>query len=181
MVYAVSGTMSTEGSDPSFDRLFLREYARVAGIAYRVVGDADEAEDIAQEVFCSFYGRHAPDAPYAAPWLYRAASHAALNALRGKRRRTQRETLAEAEGYRTQTREESDPARVAENAEGREELRRALAGLPEKSASVLILRYSGLSYAEVAAALGVSTGQIGTLLRRAEAALRKEMTHATPR
>ena len=43
------------------------------------------------------------------------------------------------------------------------------------------MRYSGLSYAEIAAALGVSTGQIGTLLRRAEAALRKEMKNATPR
>jgi RNA polymerase sigma-70 factor (ECF subfamily) len=39
---------------------------------------------------------------------------------------------------------------------------------------VLVLRYSGLSYAEVGQALGVGTGQVGTLLRRAEAALKKE-------
>jgi DNA-directed RNA polymerase specialized sigma24 family protein len=44
---------------------------------------------------------------------------------------------------------------------------------------VLVLRSSGLSYAEVAQAIGVGTGQIGTLLRRAEAALRKEVTRGT--
>ena len=63
--------------------------------------------------------------------------------------------------------------------EQRQEVRQALARLPKKSATVLALRYSGLSYAEVAAALGVKTGQVGTLLRRAETALRKEMTDAT--
>jgi len=40
---------------------------------------------------------------------------------------------------------------------------------------VLTLRYGGLSYAEVAAALGVGINQVGTLLKRAEDALRKEM------
>jgi RNA polymerase sigma-70 factor (ECF subfamily) len=57
----------------------------------------------------------------------------------------------------------------------------ALSRLPERSAAVLALRYSGLSYAEVAAALGVKTNAVGTLLRRAEAALRKEMSHGTSR
>jgi RNA polymerase sigma-70 factor (ECF subfamily) len=44
---------------------------------------------------------------------------------------------------------------------------------------VLVLRHSGLSYAEVAEAMDVSAGQVGTMLRRAEAALRKEVEHAT--
>ena len=48
-----------------------------------------------------------------------------------------------------------------------------------KPAAVLVLRASGLSYAEVAQALGVGIGQVGTLLRRAEAALRKEVTSGT--
>ena len=54
-------------------------------------------------------------------------------------------------------------------------LRTALARLPQKPAAVLVLRSSGLSYSEVAEAISVSTGQIGTLLKRAEAALRKEV------
>jgi DNA-directed RNA polymerase specialized sigma24 family protein len=49
--------------------------------------------------------------------------------------------------------------------------------LPERQAAALVLRYSGLSYAEVATALGMPADQVGTALRRAEAAMRKEMTH----
>jgi RNA polymerase sigma-70 factor (ECF subfamily) len=63
--------------------------------------------------------------------------------------------------------------------EDRRAVRAALARLAPKPAAVLVLRASGLSYAEVAEALGVGTGQIGTLLRRAEAALRKEVTRGT--
>ena len=68
-----------------------------------------------------------------------------------------------------------DPERVVESQETRRQVREALARLPRKPAAVLTLRYSGLSYAEVADALGVGVGQVGTLLRRAEAALRKEV------
>jgi RNA polymerase sigma-70 factor (ECF subfamily) len=166
----------------AFDQLFLEEYARVVAIAQRVLGDAHEAEDVAQDVFCSFHRRHSPDAPYAAAWLHRAAAHAALNVVRGARRRRQRETADALQRDRLQgvSEEMLDPQRAVEEAEERREVHEALARLPAKSSLVLALRYSGLSYAEVAAALGVGIGQVGTLLRRAEAALRKEMTRATP-
>ena len=55
----------------------------------------------------------------------------------------------------------------------------ALSRLPRHSATVLVLRHSGLSYTEVADAMGVKVGQVGTMLRRAEAALRKELDRAT--
>jgi RNA polymerase sigma factor (sigma-70 family) len=74
-----------------------------------------------------------------------------------------------------------DPADVAEIAEQRQIVRTALARMPRKGAAVLALRYGGLSYAEVAQALGVNIGQIGTLLRRAEAALRREVERGTSR
>jgi RNA polymerase sigma factor (sigma-70 family) len=66
-----------------------------------------------------------------------------------------------------------------ERREDRRLLQAALARLPERAAAVLALRYSGLSYVEVGAALGVSAGQVGTRLRRAEHALRKEVNRAT--
>ena len=50
---------------------------------------------------------------------------------------------------------------------------------PRRSATVLVLRHSGLSYAEVAEAMNVKVGQVGTMLRRAESALRKELSDAT--
>jgi RNA polymerase sigma factor (sigma-70 family) len=182
MASLVQGWMRTQQRESlTFDDLFLTEYARVVAIARRVLGDGHEAEDVAQEVFCAFYRQHRPDAPYAAPWLHRAAAHTALNVIRGKRRRFQRETRTAlaTERLDLSAQDALDPQEALAAAERRREVRAALARVPEKSAAVLVLRYSGLSYAEVADALGVSIGQIGTLLRRAEAALRKEMTDGT--
>ena len=158
-----------------FDRLFMAEYGKVVGVAHRVLADRTEAEDVAQEVFLDFHRRHRPDAGYAPAWLHRAAVHTALNRIRSRRRRERRE-LAEA-----QDRDPSvvDPQKLVEAEEDRRLVRTALTKLPPKAASVLALRYSGLSYVEVGAALGVGAGQVGTLLRRAEQALRKEMSRAT--
>ncbi|MDQ2961008.1 MAG: hypothetical protein M3R48_08175 [Candidatus Dormibacteraeota bacterium] len=58
-------------------------------------------------------------------------------------------------------------------------LRAALRRMPRRMATVLVLRHSGLSYAEVATAMGVKQGDVGTMLRRAESALRKEVERAT--
>jgi RNA polymerase sigma factor (sigma-70 family) len=161
--------------EESFEALFTSEYARVAGIANRVLADPDEAQDVAQEVFIDFHRLHSATAHYAAAWLYRAAAHTALNRLRGRKRRERRE-LAQAteEGAST-----VDPQRMLEINEDRRRVRQALARLAPRPAAVLVLRASGLSYAEVAKALGVGIGQVGTLLRRAEAALRKEVTRGT--
>lgn len=161
----------------TFERLFLSEYGTVVRIAERVLDDREEAEDVAQDVFLAYHRRHPADAPFAAAWLRAAAAHAALNALRSRKRRQRREELhAPAESDRV-----ADPAQTAEVNERRTAVRRALGRLAAKPAAVLVLRYSGLSYAEVAAALGVGVGQVGTLLRRAEAALRREVERGSSR
>lgn len=157
----------------AFDELFTREFRRVVGIAYRVLQDAAEAEDVAQDVFCDFLRRHPADAPFAGPWLYRAATHAALNATRGRRRRWRREDVGQPVPA------SRDPEQEAIAGENRFEVRAALGRLSQKQAAVLVLRHSGLSYAEVAEAMGINIGQVGTLLRRAEAALRKELGYDT--
>jgi RNA polymerase sigma-70 factor (ECF subfamily) len=54
--------------------------------------------------------------------------------------------------------------------EERVRVRAALARLPERSAKLLLLRHAGLSYAEIAAAVEVAPGSVGTLLARAERA-----------
>ena len=168
--------MATQRSDDeSFEALFTAEYARVAGIANRVLADPHEAEDVAQEVFIDFHRLHSASAQYAPAWLHRAAAHAALNRLRGARRRQRRE-LAQAADGNAQT---LDPAKQVEVNEDRRRVRQALAKMAPKPASLLVLRASGLSYAEVAQALGVGIGQVGTLLRRAESALRKEVSRGT--
>ena len=153
--------------DP-FERLFLTEYGRVVGVAQRVLDDPAEAEDVAQEVFWDLHRRYPQGMPQAARWLHAAAVHTALNRIRSRKRRERRERLVD-------ERPSEDPQDLHLQAEDRRRVREALARLPERKAAVLALRYSGLSYAEVAAALGVGTGQVGTLLRRAEASLLEQL------
>src|SRR3954454_5674960 len=164
-----------DSAHADLEAIFRRDYERVVGVAARVLGSRDQAEDVAQEVFLS-YGRSTVPAGEARGWLCVAAAHTALNVLRAGRRRASREEAAA-------TADDAVVSDVAEAVLTREErirVRAALARLPRKQAMALVLRHSGLSYAEVAAALGSSPGSVGTTVRRAESALRKELNrHGT--
>ncbi|GAA1653533.1 sigma-70 family RNA polymerase sigma factor [Catellatospora bangladeshensis] len=153
---------------PDLEQVFRVAYPRVVAVAARVLGSRDGAEDVAQEVFLGF-GRSTVPAGEATGWLCVAAAHTALNHLRAGRRRATRERAVGGDG---------DCPDVADTVVARDEQRRvraALARLPRKQAVALVLRHSGLSYAEVAAALDMSPGSVGTTVRRAESALRKEL------
>jgi RNA polymerase sigma-70 factor (ECF subfamily) len=156
------------------EQVFRSAYPRVVAVAARVLGSRDEAEDVAQEVFLTF-GRASVPAGETSGWLSVAAAHTALNHLRSGRRRTAREEAASDEAAVA-----PDVADTVVTLEERRRVRAALARLPHKQAVALVLRHSGLSYAEVAAALDLSPGSVGTTVRRAESALRKELNrHAS--
>ena len=155
--------------------VFRRDYPLVVAVAARVLGSRDAAEDVAQDVFLSF-SRSAVPADEARGWLSVAAAHTALNTLRSTRRRAAREETAAAVGPAVVP----DVAETVVVLEERRRVREALARLPHKQAVALVLRHSGLSYAEVAAALDLSPGSVGTTVRRAESTLREEMVrHAS--
>jgi RNA polymerase sigma factor (sigma-70 family) len=156
------------------EEVFRAAYPRVVRVAARVLGARDEAEDVAQEVFLSF-GRSAVPAGEAVGWLSVAAAHTALNHLRSGRRRTVREEAAD-DGRAVSP----DVAEAVVAAEERRRVRAALARLPRRQAVALVLRHSGFSYAEVAAALDLSPGSVGTTVRRAESALREELNRHAP-
>lgn len=153
------------GDSTAFDELFLRHFATVYRVVYGVVGNAQEAEDLAQETFTALYRRPPRlDGPGAlGGWLYRVAVNRAYNALRSKQRLQRRLGGVEPE-------QQSDPQDEYLRREERVRVRAALARLPERTAKLLLLRYAGLAYAEIAAALQVAPGSVGTLLARAERA-----------
>ncbi|MCO1655594.1 sigma-70 family RNA polymerase sigma factor [Pseudonocardia humida] len=156
------------------EQVFRTAYPRVVAVAARVLGSRDEAEDVAQEVFLAF-GRSAVPAGEAVGWLCVAAAHTALNHLRSGRRRASREEAAGASRPVS-----PDVADTVVTLDERRRVRAALARLPRRQAVALVLRHSGLSYAEVAAALDLSPGSVGTTVRRAESALREELNrHAS--
>ena len=167
----VAVTRSRRGAvRADLDEIFRRHYQRVVGVAARVLGSRDQAEDVAQEVFLSF-GRSSVPASEARGWLCVAAAHTSLNLIRSGRRRASREETAAALDDAVV----SDVAEEVVLLEERSRVRAALARLPRKHAVTLVLRHSGLSYADVAAALDLSAGSVGTTVRRAESALRKEL------
>ena len=152
------------------EQVFRASYPHVVAVAARVLGSRDEAEDVAQEVFLQF-GRSSVPAGEARGWLSVAAAHTALNALRSSRRRSVREgAVSDGDGV------SPDVADSVVTLDERRRVRAALSRLPRTQAVALVLRHSGLSYAEVAAALDLSPGSIGTTVRRAESALRKELS-----
>lgn len=168
---AVAAEPPTGTVRADLEPVFRSAYPRVVGVAARVLGSRDEAQDVAQEVFLSFARSPVP-AHEAVGWLSVAAAHTALNHLRTWRRRAAREMSTPRD-----TPFVPDTAETVVVNEERRRVREALGRLPRKQAVALVLRHSGLSYAEVAAALGLSAGSVGTTVRRAEAALRKELGH----
>lgn len=131
---------------------------------YGILGDWDEAEDSALEAFLKLYRTPPADRSQLSSWLYRVASNLGLNALRARARRKRYEALA------PEPHSSEDPAATAEHRLEQIRVREALARIKPADAQILLLRYSGLSYAEIAAALGIAPSSVGTQLARAEKA-----------
>lgn len=178
------GTVSTLSPDAKggalqasngFEEFFQTEYPLLVRIAYGIVRDPHLAEDVAQDVLIAAQQRFPEPlgSDHARAWVKVATTHASLNAIRGSRRREVRQERA------PQAMPATGPEEIAiANEEGRE-VRTALARMPRHAATVLVLRHSGLSYAEIAEAMEVHIGQIGTMLRRVEARFRREVDHGT--
>ncbi|MFC7549270.1 sigma-70 family RNA polymerase sigma factor [Plantactinospora sp. GCM10030261] len=171
---AVSTPRDSGAVRPDLEQIFRTAYPRVVAVAARMLGSRDQAEDVAQEVFLAF-GRSSVPAREAMGWLSVAAAHTALNHLRSGRRRATREETAGGVAPAA-----PDVADAVVTLDERRRVREALARLPRRQAVALVLRHSGLSYAEVAAVLELSPGSVGTTVRRAESALREELNrHAS--
>jgi RNA polymerase sigma factor (sigma-70 family) len=162
-----------EPAEAGFEAFFRQHYRPVVRLAYSVVGDLQGAQDVAQEVFLAAHRRFPEPPEEAEGWVRVAAVHTALNTIRAERRRERRHLLV-----RRQESLQSAEDTVME-IEAREELRSALRRLSRRSAAALVMRHCGMSYMEIAEALGLKVGNVGTLLRRAESALLKEMHRAT--
>ncbi len=151
-----------------FEALFRQHWGRISRVLACLVGDPDEAQDLSLEAFWRLYRRPPTHACEVGGWLYRVATNLGYNWLRARRRRIQYEAEAGRDFLTEST--PPGPDEAQETAALRARVQTVLAELSEREAQILTLRYSGLSYAEVAAALGVAPGSVGTLLARAEAA-----------
>jgi RNA polymerase sigma-70 factor (ECF subfamily) len=155
----------------AYEAIFLAHYDGVYRAIFRVVGSREEAEDLVQETFLRLHGqRFAAGSDHnVRAWLYKVATNLALNALRGDQRREQRHQRAARQAL-VDGDPVPDPAEVVVQDDERARVRQVLAGLSPRQAQLLMLRHAGLSYREVAKALDIAPGSVGTLLARAHAA-----------
>jgi len=150
-----------------FDALFHAHYARVVGMLGRLMGDRGQAEEIAADAFSKLARQSAAsDSGGRTAWLYRVAINAGLDAVRSNARRRRREEAACAEGSLTTAPEALDHLLREERCARVQDV---LAALKPRDAQLLLLRSAGSAYRELAEALGVSAGSVGTMLARAEA------------
>lgn len=156
-----------------FEALFQKHWPLVYGAILRVLGDPDEAEDLSLDIFWRLYRILKRDTRSSKirnlrAWLFRSASNSALNELRSRKRRAHYEAQAGALALVENPVE--NPIEDVERREEQVKVRVVLAGMKVSDAQLLVLRYTGLSYKEVAEALDIAPSSVGTLLARAEKA-----------
>ena len=134
-------------------------------VAYHFLGDWDESQDVVIETFTRFVETPPPLKTNIPGWLYRVTTNRALNLLRSNSRRMEYEKQLETPGTGVHS---MIPEDAVVSSEQKQAVRAALRRISPRAANLLVLRYSGLSYKEIAEAVNVAPGSVGTLLARAE-------------
>lgn len=163
-----------QGDVNAFEKL-VTEYERaVYAIAQRMTGNAEDAADMTQETFIKAYNSLSSfrgDSKFSV-WLYRIANNVCLDFLRSRSRKpTVSLSTEDDDGEETQldiADESQSPELLLESALTRDAVRRGLDSLPPDYKQILLLReIQGLSYEEIAAALGIESGTVKSRIFRA--------------
>ncbi len=143
-------------------------------VAYRITGSLEAAEDMCQEAFFKFHDKGIQFATRdeAKYWLIRVLKNASLNYAKRKAR----ERKAYEKALRGMESHAQGSDKEALDGEASRDIQEALAKLPEKLKSVLVLKeYAGMSYKQIAQALGITEGNVKVRVFRARAALAELM------
>ena len=155
----------------------------VLGLAFRILRDQDEAEEVVVDTFTLVWNRvdrHDESRGALVPWILSIARHRALDELR-RRRRWWRRAERWGEWHSDEHSDAETPAPQEATIPGwpvHREVHRALASLPEEQQRVLTLAYfEGLSHSEIARRLGQPLGTVKTRIRTAQARLAEALSH----
>jgi len=159
------------GDEPAFRVLARRYLPRALGLARRIMGNEADAEEVVQEAMLRLWINAPRWRPAAAfrTWFYRVVVNLCLN-------RKRRAPFAALEDVAEPVDPGSDPMAQLESRQAEHMLAAAIARLPERQRTAVILTYhEGLPNAETAAVLGTSVSGVETLLVRARRSLRKDL------
>ena len=165
------------GDSEAFRVLVDRESRSVIGICGRILGDHDEAQDVAQDAFVRAYralATYRGDGPFGA-WVTRIAVRLAVARL-ATRRETLRVDPDKADGWAASLIAEDDPETLALDHERRRAILETIATLPRSQRDVVALRFYGdLTLEEIARATSTPLGTVKSRLHRALARLREQL------
>jgi RNA polymerase sigma-70 factor (ECF subfamily) len=171
------------GSSDALGLLYDRHAAAVYGLARRIVGQPDIAEEIVQDVFAQVWrdgSRYAAGRATVAGWLLMITRARAIDRVRSRRARPDVVAGVELSGVRPPAASTPDPETAALSADQALAIRDALATLPDAQRSVLDLAYyEGLTHSEIARRTGVPLGTVKTRIRAAMQALRQAIGRQT--
>lgn len=173
-----------DGHAVAFEQLVERHQRRILNILRHLVGDATAAEDLAQEVFLRVFRAresYQPEAKFST-WLYTIVHRVASNALRSRSRRREVSSQVAGSGdsqgmpsLEQLAKEASGlmPTRQVDQGETAEMVRSAVEALNERQRmAVLLSKFEGMSYVDIAEAMDTTPKAVKSLLSRARAALR---------
>jgi RNA polymerase sigma-70 factor (ECF subfamily) len=149
------------GSHVDFDGIFERLYPSLFRYLHRLTGDADAAEDVAQEAFVRLL-RQKLSEDEVRPWLFTVA----MNLVRDRARKTDRRQRL-LTGAPALVKSMPLPDEDVERAERIAAVRSVLEKLPERDRQLLLMREEGFKYEEIARVVGVAPASVGTLIARA--------------
>jgi len=168
---AKTSALEAADSNPglqAFEECFEHYWASIYRLLARMLGDPAEAEDLALETFYRLYQQRPDSAPdfNTGGWLYRVATNLGLHSIRAFKRR-ERYELTAGKGVFEEAPEDR-PAEIQAREEEQQMARRALAQMNSRQSQLLVMRYSGMAYKDIALALNLSPTSVGPLLVRAE-------------
>jgi RNA polymerase sigma-70 factor (ECF subfamily) len=168
----------------TFEGLVQEHKNRIYGYICRLTNDSPDAEDITQEVFIRAYqSMHAFRHDAAVDtWLYRIATNLVIDRFRRAKRAPQMVSVVadteDALGEIPASNRDSDPQATAQLGELQKQVQKAIQSLPAKLRSVVVLHdMEGLSYDEVAQAVGCPVGTVKSRLFNARLLLRRKLQH----
>ncbi len=168
-----------EADETALGALYDRWVRSLYSLVLHLLKDPDEAEDVVEETFWQAWKKadsYEPSKGAVSTWLLTIGRRKALDRLRAKRR-SGADTVSGDFSFADLPSTAPDPAMEVEGAELREQIRNALADLPDEQREVLELGYfSGLSQSEIAEATGQPLGTVKTRMRLAMQKLREPLS-----
>jgi RNA polymerase sigma factor (sigma-70 family) len=172
---------AAEWTPPSWDEVVRDHSARVYRLAYRLTGNTHDAEDLTQEVFVRVFRSLPSYTPGTFEgWLHRITTNLFLDMAR-RRQRIRFEGLGDETAARLSSAGPT-PAQAFDDRHLDDDIQAALKALaPEYRAAVILCDIEGLSYEEIADALGIKLGTVRSRIHRGRAQLRTALEHRRPR